>query len=67
MRLQEFRVTGNMVGCEGPYRVFYTGEEDKKEHGVGIFLMESTTSGEFEVQQLQYVNTRCMMWIVEDL
>ena len=56
-----------MVGCEGPYRVFYTGEEDKKEHGVGIFLMESTTSGEFEVQQLQYVNTRYMMWIVEDL
>lgn len=44
----------------GMWRRTVSGEEDKKEHGGAIFLIESITSGEFEVQQLQYVNTRCM-------
>jgi hypothetical protein len=58
--LQECRVTGNKVGSEGPYRTFYTGEEDKKIHGVGVFILERIMKGEFEVQ---HVSARCM-WIV---
>ncbi len=61
--LQECRVTGNKVGSEGPYRTFYTGEEDKKIHGVGIFILERIMKGEFEVQ---HVGARCM-WIVGEL
>jgi hypothetical protein len=48
--LQECRVSGNKVGSEGPYRTFYTGEEEKKVHGVGIFILEKIMTGEFEVQ-----------------
>ena len=36
--LQECRVMGNMVGKEGPYIFFYTGEKTERDHGVGIFL-----------------------------
>ncbi len=62
--LQECRVTGNKVGSsEGPYRTFYTGEEEKKVHGVGIFILESIMNGEFEVQ---HINAGCM-WIVGEL
>ena len=61
--LQECRVCGNKVGSEGPYRTFYTGEEEKKVHGVGIFILERIMNGEFEVQ---HVSARCM-WIVGEL
>jgi hypothetical protein len=49
-------VSGNKVGSEGPYRTFYTGEEEKKVHGVGIFILERIMNGKFEVQ---HVSARC--------
>ena len=57
-------MSGNKVGSEGPYRTFYTGEEEKKVHGgVGMFILESIMSGEFEIQ---HISARCM-WIVGEL
>ncbi len=50
------KVSGNKVGSEGPYRTFYTGEEEKKVHGVGIFILERIMNGKFEVQ---HVSARC--------
>jgi exonuclease III len=58
--LQECRVKGNMVGKEGPYHTFYTGEKDGRNHGVGIYLLNSVISGEVDVQ---HVSAR-LMWVV---
>ena len=61
--LQECRVMGNMVGKEGPYINFHTGEKTEREYGVEIFLLEHITSGEFEVR---HVNAR-LMWVVGNI
>jgi hypothetical protein len=58
--LQECRVPGQVDGQEGEcYRTFYSGNRDgESRHGVGLFLHEKVTRGEFDIQQ---VNER-LMW-----
>jgi exonuclease III len=58
--LQECRVPSGVDGSEGDYRTFYSGKEDgKRQHGVGIYMHNSVTTGEFEIQP---VNER-IMWV----
>jgi hypothetical protein len=58
--LQECRVPGGIDGSEGNYPTFYSGNEDgKRQHGVGIYMHSTATSGEFDIQP---VNER-IMWM----
>ena len=58
--LQECRIPSGMDGCEGEYRTYYSGNVDgKRQHGVGIFMHNTVTQGEFDIQP---INER-IMWI----
>ncbi len=58
--LQECRIPSGMDGCEGEYRTHYSGNVDgKRQHGVGIFMHNTVTQGEFDIQP---INER-IMWI----
>ena len=58
MELSAFR-SAEWDESEGNYRTFYSGNEDgKRQHGVGIYMHSTATSGEFDIQP---VNER-IMW-----
>jgi hypothetical protein len=49
-----------MDGSKKNYRLFYSGNEDgKRQHGVGIYMHSTATSGEFDIQP---VNER-IIWV----
>jgi hypothetical protein len=58
--LQECRIPSEMDGTEGEYRTFYSGNvKGKRQHGVGLYMHNRVTSGEFEIQP---VNER-IIWV----
>ena len=58
--LQECRIPSGMDGTEGEYRTFYSGNaEGKRQHGVGLYMHNRVTSGEFDIQP---VNER-IIWV----
>ena len=49
-----------MDESEGNYRLFYSGnEDDKRQHGVGLYLHSTATNGDFDIDP---VNER-IIWV----